>query len=42
MEGADVDKLLLQYHKKLNEYGDQGWELITVTEAKEHIFKRKL
>ena len=42
IEGGDINEMLLKYHKKLNEYGEEGWELITVTEAREHIFKRKL
>ncbi|MFV8784432.1 hypothetical protein ACNKU7_18605, partial [Microbulbifer sp. SA54] len=42
LASVDADELITLYHKKLNDLGAEGWELIYVTEGEVHFFKRPL
>lgn len=42
-EGLTVDDLLSKYHKRINELGKQGWELVSTSpDTKTLFFKRRL
>jgi len=38
----ELDMLVDEYHIKINELGEKGWELVDISGGDVHVFKRKL